>query len=675
MIKIRYYLKMSSFEKLSDEKSERKNDKFDKALWSGRTIDLKNKINDIKPKISSSSAEKNIVEKTADAKTASDEQKQFLPPSWEKAPSLSSDRSLFVKGLGIFSGLGKILFWGLIFVFAGVIVVSGFLVYQSRSAKDVSVEIKTISEIQIGVPFEVRVGYRNNSGGLLKNTRLTLELPEGAVLLAGLESQTFIAKEIGEIGPGTASQENYRMVFVRGSNAVKRFNVVLAYQPFSLGSRFETKNFADIAIKEAGVSLDFVLPDKILSGEVFEVKVKYRNISAIDFSGLRLQLDYPVNFEFKKASLNPNSGNNLWVLGDLMSNSEGVLTINGALLGPSDALYNFNGRLSMILVGRNYQVNERTGSVKISPSPLELDITVNGQKELVADPGGKLSYVLSYHNNSNVALVDVIIKARVIGAMFNVKTLPVNLGFNSITNTITWNAATNPELKIIPAGGFGSVGFDINIFEDFPIKRLGDKNFTVKVEGQIESPTVPYNLATQRTIGLARMESKIAGRLLIASKVYFRDAAGGILNQGNFPPKVNQPTQYTVHWQLTNYGTDMKNIEVKANLMPGVVWTEKVKSNIGVLPVYNERTQEIIWAINDLPATKGVISDPAEAIFQISAVPSILHAGKYQPLIGETTMKAFDAFVNAEVRHSALAVGSDLPDDLTIGQQGGLVVE
>lgn len=578
-----------------------------------------------------------------------------------------------IQTFKIIANFGKAVFWLLILAIIGVIAVMSFFAYQYFFSRGVSVEITGPSEARIGVPFIITVNYANNSGNIIKEGSLSLELPDGATLLGGSENQAVFAKEIGDLGSGSVSQETYRVLFTRGENISKRFSARLSYQLFSGGSRFEAVGEFSVGVREPGALVDLIMPVKVLSGEEFEVKVKYRNVSDIDFSGLKLQLDYPANFTFGESSLKPSSGNNIWTLGDLNKGSEGEFTVKGHVIGPSNSFFNIAAKLSMSLLGRVYVVSERSASLAISASPVELDIFVNNSKDYAAKAGDSLNYMINYHNNSGVGLTGVIIRAKLVGEMFNSIGLSTNAYFNSITDTLTWNAATNPELALVPAGNSGSISFGVKIKNDFPIKRLGDKNFIVKLQVEFESPTVPYYVAAQKTVSLAEIQTKIAGNINVKSQVYFRDAESGILNKGVFPPKANQPTQYTVHWRIANYSTDVKNVEVRSQLEPGVIWTKVVKSNSGSLPVFNERTGEIIWAMNDISATRGVISEPVEAIFQIEAVPSLLHIGNVQPLIKETFLKAFDSFVNQEIQTFAPAVTTALPDDLTIGQSGGRV--
>ena len=75
------------------------------------------------------------------------------------------------------------------------------------------------------------------------------------------------------------------------------------------------------------------LPDQILSGEKFDIKINYRNISQENFSGLELQLDYPASFAFESAIPKPAKVNNSWELKSLSPNSEGDIVISGQLIG------------------------------------------------------------------------------------------------------------------------------------------------------------------------------------------------------------------------------------------------------------------------------------------------------------------------------------------------------
>ena len=269
----------------------------------------------------------------------------------------------------------------------------------------------------------------------------------------------------------------------------------------------------------------------------------------------------------------------------------------------------------------------------------------------------------------------MIISAQLVGDMFDLTTLNTNGSLRSFDKTIIWNVANTPSLAVISPGASGKVEFRIDAKDVYPIKRLSDKNFILKVNAVIESPTVPQFVAAAKTISITSQEAKVAGKAVVDAKAFFRDAASGIVNRGPMPPKVGKATNFTVHWLITNYGTDIKNVEVKAFLGGNVRFTGEAKSNTTTVPVYNERTQEVVWMIDSISAGNGVLSRSSEAIFQVEAIPSVSDIGKYMTLLQATSLKASDDFTGLEIQANDSGLNTELPDDLTITSQQGVVVQ
>ena len=122
-----------------------------------------------------------------------------------------------------------------------------------------------------------------------------------------------------------------------------------------------------------------------------------------------------------------------------------------------------------------------------------------------------------------------------------------------------------------------------------------------------------------------------------------------------------------------NYATDVSDIQVAAYLQAGVRFTGTVKSNIGTSPIYDQNSGLITWNIPSLPATKGVISAPAEAIFQVEATPSSNQVGRDMPLLSETKLEAKDMFTELQLESTAPAVDTRIPSDTTVNVQSRTV--
>ncbi len=563
-----------------------------------------------------------------------------------------------------------------IFILAGLgvvlILIGGYFLLRTNPVEDLSLTI-SISEknVMIGVPFEIKVKVANNSNNVLEDTLLTVSLPDDVVFVSPVPNKTIENKTIGSLGEGSVNEESFSAVVTGGENTIKRIRAAVSFLPSSLGSRFEQGAEADFNITESGISLDISSPQKVFSGEEVELKIKYKNVSRLEFANLRLTIDWPQSFQFISATLDPETAKkNSWDLGNLRPNSEGELTIKGKLFGPDNAFFDLKASVTAEFFGGTYTVAEKSASINISPSPLALFVAVNESQDYIAKPKDRLQYKITYTNNTEVALKDVIITAKLIGEMFDLSTISSNGFLKSTDNAIVWNASRDSQLVNIAPGGSGQVEFSINVKPDYPISRLADRNFTLKVLAEIESPTVPYNVSADQTLGQAELITKVAGNLKLSAFGLFRDAASGLVNSGPMPPKVGQTTQFTIHWQIKNTSTDMTDISLKAFLGPNVTFTGTAKSNISSVPSYNSRTQEVIWNIDKILATQGTLTEPIEAIFQVALTPSAEQKGEFVTLVSQASLSATDSFTASEFTAKVEPVTTQLPNDPTVGGKG-----
>lgn len=553
--------------------------------------------------------------------------------------------------------------------------VLGFLWLQSRNARGVGLELTGPDQIQLGVPFKVQTNVVNDSGNVLKEVKLSLKLPEGVVFVGEENKKTVEFKNLGNLGAGSLVKEEFDLMVLSGENSIQQLEATVSFLPSALSSRFEKSSTFDLVVRGPGLLLDIAAPTKVFSGEEFQLNVSYRNESQIDLKNLKLAINYPPAFAFKDATLKPDVGNNVWNLGDLRPSSEGKFTIKGSLVGPDNAFFDFKADVEADFISQRYVIASKAASLSISPSPLSLRISLNDSEDYIIYPGDLLDYVLSYTNNTDVGLKDVIIRAKLVGAMFDLPTLVTNGVLRASDNTIVWSAANTPELAVLSPGASGQVSFRVKAKSAYPIKRLSDKNFTLKIDGQIESLTVPSFVAATKTLGITSFESKVGGQIKIDAKALFRDAASGIINKGPLPLKVGQPTNFTIHWQITNFATDVRDVEARSFLGGNVRFTGVVKSNVASLPTFNERTQEVVWRIDKIAATRGVLDKPVETIFQIEVIPSVDQVGKFVSLMQPTTLKAVDDFTGADLSASDIELTSSLTDDPTVGPSQGIVVQ
>ncbi len=544
---------------------------------------------------------------------------------------------------------------------------AGFFLYERlRGGVDVGINFPK-EEVELGVPFEIELTLANNSANALKNVRLEMELPANLILVDKPEER-IVSRGIGDMVNGRLHRETFKVVAVPGENPNYKIKSTVYYIPASISASLQKGKEVEVLIKQLNVSLELNAPERIFSGEEFEVRAVYKNgLEPKDDSyRMEIKINHPPELDDVRRNPEPMGENNNWRLEDIGMH-EGSASLKGSIELPGDANFNVTAELVMRIFGKEYPVISNTKNISINPSPLAFRVGLGNGKDVV-EPGEELTYFLQYKNNANVPLEDAVISARLTGEMFDMETLETNGAADLLTNTLIWSPVQMRQLEILEPGEEGQVSFAIKVKDDYPAVRQNQKNFILKVDGRIESPTVPPPLNISKTVNFSSLETEVATKLTLTAAAYFRDAAAKIINIGPMPPRVGVPTRFTIHWSLANSVAGFSDTEVRARLAPGVSFTGKVKSNSGSLPVYEASTGEVIWRIKEVTA-----GSAPSAVFQVEAVPNSSLVGQYMPLLEKTTIKAKDTFTGLELKNEAPPLTTRLEKDTTVDASDGLV--
>lgn len=548
----------------------------------------------------------------------------------------------------------------------------GFYYFLTKpTGVSVSMEFSKPDKILSGQPFPLKVSFSNNSDQVLKNSVLSISLPDNVFYLGGSQSQRVIETSVGDIGPGSVNLNTFNLVVIGDMNSLKHVGAELSYNLSGSTASFRSDSGVDLSVNQQAVGVSFELPQSVFNGSNFDLKVDYNNNSGQDFTNdVILKIDYPAEFSFQKSSIDPSTGNNQWDLGKLPKGASSTITITGSINDSGKASYDFHGAVSASgpdYGGQTFTVSEQTAGISVSQSPLSVSVKVNNADNYIAHAGDELNYVITYKNNSNTTFNNANLKISLSGDMFDFQMLKTDAFFNSIGNTLTWMTSNAPALAQLSPGETGTLNFGIRLKKDFPIRLISDKNYALTLNSEISSPTVPSGVNASKTVSSSSFQTKVSGALKIKAKALWRDAASGFVNSGSYPPRVNQPTQYTVHWLLSNYATDISGAQVSAFLQSGARWTGKVSSSIDSKPEYDSASGKITWNIGDIMANKGVISDPIEAVFQVEVTPAVNQIGQYITFLGNTSIQWHDNFTDAQLSDSYVSLNTLLVDDATIG--------
>ncbi len=596
------------------------------------------------------------------------------PPAEENPVCRGQGIMKFFRTLSLFFTVAGIC----VFAFAAYL-----FFFSGKFSGDVKLTIEAPKDVLRGVPFDFEVGLGNNAETDLRDVTITLFAPRDILILDARTERGILKDPLGSISSGGVEKKIYRLLAVSGGDVSEAdeddvVKKIAARVSYSLGGAagFEVQASKDVRAGESALRAELRKEEgQILSGSTFRISLVYSNVSNEHIEDLRMSITYPETFRYVSSDLPPDSLDNYWKLGALRAGSEGKISIQGILEGADNAEFAFPVTFHTSFEGKDYAIGQEQLGLSLAPSPINLKVSTNGGGAHVARAGETIRYEIRYANVSGIPLQDFVIRGTFLGEMFDLASVKSSANVDS-RGRFVWDKSRVPELREVGVGAEGKVDLEVKVRDQFPISRSGDKNFLLRASVEASSPTTPYYLKSDKTRAFTEVVTKVAGRMMLDAKALYYDAASGITNAGSIPPRVGNPTEYTIHWILRNESTDIRDVRIRAALPPGVEWTGKAVSASGdVLPLYDELTREVSWEISSIPATKGILNAPTEAIFQVRATPDFSYAGKVMTLLGETRVTALDDFTGITLSAGDVPLTTQLVDDPSAGSSSGIVVE
>jgi len=552
------------------------------------------------------------------------------------------------------------------------------LLKKDYKQSQVQLKIEVPPAVNLNEDVTITIPYANNNPVGLKDVHLTLQTPPTFLISnsspqSDSTSKSTVEWNLGDLAPQKSGTLEVKGRFNGREEDSVSFKSILIYTPSNFSSRFQ--NEASVSTRVIGVPLSLFIDSTrtVASGYAISYQIKVRNNGSEPFQELRVNMEYPAGFSLVNSSV-PLVGDNknIWSIPTILSNEEKVLTIEGKMEGQvGDQKY------LTVRIGKEesdgfkeYIKKEAVTEVTEPPILISQEV-VNGQT--VAHKNDDLSFKINYTNKSDRAIGQAIVKVKLDGTIFDLKNVMAEDGgwYDSNNKELVWQGGKVPSLALLEPGASGKLGFRIKIANYIPFTLEKKSNFSGQTTVSIESPEMPTPIGGNKVLIGNTIELKLSSAVSLQSSVYYSD--GTLPNSGPLPPVVGKKTTYTVHWTVTNAFNDLRGIEVKTVLPYGVDWTNKVfPSKSGV--EYNERTKEVTWNLERIPAGAGIDKPASSLVFQVALTPTDNDAGKILELIGETNLKGTDTFSQETINAKSQHIDTTLPDDKSVNEDMARVI-
>lgn len=554
----------------------------------------------------------------------------------------------------------------LILVAAGLIVITvGALWWggSSFSDKGVTITLEAPDHATSGDEITYKITYHNDTRVALSDMSFRLFYPEGSLVLkdgqpTSPESEGFT---VDKLEPGQSGTKELKVFMVGDKGAIRTARLNLIFNAGTLKSSFQKEATAATTITALPVTLTLVAPPTSVTGQPVEYLLDVRNDSGEDLHDLKLVLKYPDGFVVQKMSPNPSTGNTVWNFDTLGTTGGKRITVTGVLQGSERETKTVTAVLQRNLNGQFVDYVRTEAFTMISSPLLSVTISPEGGRDFVTFPGDTLRYTITYTNNSRFTLLGLLLGVKLEGDMYDVAKLKTDEGFfDDGTRTLGYDSAGVPDLGALTPGKTGRLTFTIPLKAGLSGSSMGGaSSFFVKATARLSTSKVPSGVEGSEVFALDSVITKIGAQPNLMQSVLFDNGAGS----GPMPPVVGSETTYTLRWQLTNPGNDVRNSKVTATLPPGVTFRDTPTATNGTPPVYNQTNNSVTWTVGTLPYGTGNGTPRYEATFKVSIKPSASQQNSNVKLIAGSTLTGTDGFTGQAVQSK--------PRDLTTSDVEG----
>ena len=536
---------------------------------------------------------------------------------------------------------------------------------QRFSDQRVRLEITGSSQVLAGEEVEYTLKYINDNQVSLKNSKITVEIPnaliDSSLDILGQNKSEIREYELPELTPMSKGEILIKGRLIGELGSIHTIKATLNYMPTILTSSFDSKTEFATTIANSPVIVDIQAPLQSVSGDTLNYVISVNNRGDNDLNNLELQLEYPDTFAFSSSTVAATGNSkNIFAIPNLKSKSSYEFTVIGNLGGNQQEIKIIKAKIGESRQGAFTLYASSQKSTTLGSPYVNLSQKVS---PTIALTGDSLTYTVTFRNNTNVRIGEGFLKVQLDSKLLDLTGLRIRgAEFEPSTSTIIWRANAIPQLKTFAPNEQGEVTFSIPIKKTIPIETFQDTNYVIKTNVTFESNEIPTALGVNKIIQGNSSEVKLATKLIPKVTMAYVSRDSSIINTGPIPLRLAQTTTFTVSLEIQNLINDVSGVAFRTSLPENVVWTGKTVVSNGDI-TYNERTKEIIWNVDKVPANTGLLRPLYRAVFQIGITPTINQLGDAPRLLNGISYTGKDDFTGIDLSGNlSVSSVSDVPD-------------
>ena len=588
------------------------------------------------------------------------EHKEDVPENWEaekievrdpEEPAPKKSVSLIILMIA------SVFFVGAVF-FAGYIYFKGDNII---SADNIAIDVAGPLTVGAGEVLALDVAITNNNDTPLILADLLVEYPEGT--RNGEDKISELPREripVGTIEAHQTVRKTLKALLFDEEGQKPMIKYSLEYRLENSGSVFTYDGAYEVTIGSSPVTMNVEMLKEVNADQELVIDIAIASNSEEIVKGLLLNAEFPPGFEMKSATPEPFQKKTVWNLGDIEPEGKRNIKIRGTMIGGSGEektfKFSIGGQSEESEVRIDKPFMNLAKSVMIKKPFLGIDLFVDGglQSNQLAKAGAMIQSKIAFENNLSVPITDAVIEVKLTGAMIDKKTVePVQGFYRSNSDTVRWTKFEMERLESLVPGRKGEVYLNYSLFAPFSKEASGLKNQEILADVTISGKRLSENNVPET------IQSTVKRRIRVETLAKFnaevKHKSGPFQNAGVYPPQVDQKTEYTVTWTVSNSLNDIEGARVKATLPSYVVWTGKTSPTSEKM-VYDPDSRQITWEIGKVFSGGGTAGSLRQVSFQVALTPSLQQLREIPDIVNVATFTARDTFTGTDISVSAKPV-------------------
>jgi len=539
-----------------------------------------------------------------------------------------------------------------------------------------AIQIEGVNDITLGKQETLVVHWKNQSRQPLNDVNIRLSFPAEFtptdIMPIATDEENHIWK-LGMLSPDETGDITIMGVFLGRLGDQAAVQALGTYQPNDGQDHAEFVTSFPLTYAQTILETTFVLPPKLVSGELFSLQYVIHNNSDDDLSNIDVHYVLPINFLPSTSGTTMTSIDSqpqTWTspVALLAAHSTTTVEVQGLFGAGTSGDHTFKASIGRETeLGDFLAITETEATVPVLSGDLGLQFVVNGSNEDRAiQPGDHLRLAVGYENLSPEILSDIELRVRIETLLNGEPAAEDFISWSDLEDQTSGVSSTEeavhslvytkdalPVLGEMSPHQSGSI--DIGV-PTLPAKKTAqDVTIQLSMEGFIKKvgEDEVNRVVKTKSINLQyRTDADIS-----AEARYFLEE-GAPIGTGPLPPVAGETTRYRVYWVLNKQIHSLSDMRVEATLPNIAAWADHVLTDAGTIQ-YDETERKVVWDLNKVPQDVQRL----EAWFDIDITPSDVDIGRFASLLGESHFTATDVEIGESIGTSKPPISTDLQND------------